>query len=309
MTEVEKNMKIEDAIETYLKEKKALSSLSASTLKTRSCSLKKMQEYFNSINIVYVHDLHRNAVISYLDSLNVSNNTKLTKMFELNSFIDYLVEKELILDNVVSRMKKPKKEKKEQPVLFNGDIEKLTDSVIDNCSEKFIDRDLLIVSFILNTAVRVTEIVNLNIEDIDTENMEFKVTRKGGNGVYLPYSEQIQEMLLTWLQQRESFNIGPEEKALFVSTHGKRISVRTVQGMVKKFMKKAELIKSQMGPHLLRRTALTKMIENTDIKTVQEIAGHEDMRTTAIYVKTNKERMREAVNRPLNLKRKGNISS
>lgn len=303
MEETKIMMKIDDAAKAYLDEKKALNSFSKATLRNRSIWLKKLQEYFKSINIVYVHEIHKNAITSYLSSLKVSNNTKLTIMLDLNSFLDYLVETELIIDNYAARMKKPKKEKKEQPVLFDGDIDKLTDAVIDNCTEKFIDRDLLIVSFILNTAVRVTELVNLNIDDIDIDNLEFKVKRKGGKEAYLPYSEQIQEMIQIWFQQREKeFNVKPGERALFVSTRGTRIAVRTVQELIKKYMTKAGLIKSQMGPHLIRRTSLTKMIEESDIKTVQEIAGHEDMRTTAIYVKTNKRRMRKAVESRLPLK-------
>lgn len=295
---------IQDAVDRYINHKSAINTLSKTTLQRRVYSLKNACVFFNSIGINYVHELHRNAVVKYYEGLKVAHNSKITKILELNAFLTYLKEEGIGKDMHLNRMKPSKKIIKLQPVLFEEDINKLTDAVLDNSSEKFIDRDILIITLFLNTGIRVAELVSLDIYNVDMVNLEFKIRRKGNDEATLPFSEQIHEMLLTWLPQRESFNISPDEKALFVSTWGKRISIRTVQLMTKKNLSNALLIKSQMGPHLLRRSALTRMVEENDISTVQEIAGHKDIRTTAIYLRTNEERKRAAVSKPLKLKQR-----
>lgn len=297
-----KPITIQEAVDRYINEKTAVNTLSKTTLQGRVYSLRSACVFFNSININYVHELHRNAVVDYCKQLKVAHNSKITKILELNAFLTYSKEEGIGEEMHLCRVKPPKKEIKKQDVLFEGDINKLTDAVIDNSSEKFIDRDLLIVSLFLNTAIRVAELVSLDIDNVDMTKLEFKIRRKGNDEANLPFSEQVHDMLLTWLQQRKSFNIEPDEKALFVSTRGKRISIRTVQLMIKKNLSHARLIKSQMGPHLLRRSALTRMVEENDIFTVKEIAGHKDIRTTAIYLRTNEERKRAAVSKPLKLK-------
>ena len=111
-------------------------------------------------------------------------------------------------------------------------------------------RDLAIISLLLGTGIRVSECVGLNIDDIDFNNNAFTVTRKGGNRSTLYFSDEIKAVLIDYMEERKEKNIN--EKALFLSLRDKRISVRAVEYLVKKYAKIISPLKNH--PHKLRST-------------------------------------------------------
>ena len=157
--------------------------------------------------------------------------------------------------------------------------EKLTDRQ-KAFHEKTKKRDLAMMTLLLGTGMRVSECVGINIKDLDFKNNAVKVTRKGGNEVFLYYGDEVLEALTDYLEERlNTVTKDENEPALFLSGQGKRIGVRTVQNMVKKYANGVTLKK--ITPHKLRSTFGTNLYQETgDIYLVADVLGHADVNTT-----------------------------
>ena len=136
------------------------------------------------------------------------------------------------------------------------------------------------MTLLLGTGMRVSECVGINIKDLDFKNNAVKVTRKGGNEVFLYYGDEVLEALTDYLEERlYTVTKDENEPALFLSGQGKRIGVRTVQNMVKKYANGVTLKK--ITPHKLRSTFGTNLYQETgDIYLVADVLGHADVNTT-----------------------------
>ena len=142
-------------------------------------------------------------------------------------------------------------------------------------------RDLALLSLFLGTGIRVSECVGLNVKDLDFENNAFKITRKGGNQTILYFSNEVREPLIMWIKERQSWlDDDSDETALFLSLQKKRITVRAVEKLVKKYSLCASPLK-KITPHKLRSTYGTSLYRETgDIYVVAEVLGHKDINTT-----------------------------
>ena len=142
-------------------------------------------------------------------------------------------------------------------------------------------RDVAILTLFLGTGIRNSELVGLNVDDFDFEDMSFVVTRKGGNRTILYFNEEVERTLKDWLKKRSEIkNLKEEEKAMFLSLQNKRISVRTIQELVKKYAKIITPLK-KITPHKLRSTFGTNLYRETqDIYLVADFLGHSDVNTT-----------------------------
>ena len=143
-------------------------------------------------------------------------------------------------------------------------------------------RDLAILTLFLGTGIRVSELVGINIDDIDFSINGFLVTRKGGNQVILYFPDEVANVLQQYLKiRREMTPIEGHENALFLSLQNRRISVRAVQIMVKKYATLAAPLKKHLSPHKLRSTFGTYLYHETgDIYLVADVLGHSDVNTT-----------------------------
>ncbi|MBQ6374368.1 MAG: tyrosine-type recombinase/integrase [Clostridia bacterium] len=143
-------------------------------------------------------------------------------------------------------------------------------------------RDLAILTLFLGTGIRVSELVGINIDDIDFSINGFLVTRKGGNQAILYFPDEVADVLKGYLKLRETLEPLPgHENALFLSLQNKRISVRAVQQMVKKYATMAAPLKKHLSPHKLRSTFGTNLYHETgDIYLVADVLGHSDVNTT-----------------------------
>ena len=142
-------------------------------------------------------------------------------------------------------------------------------------------RDVALLSLFLGTGIRISELVGLNVDDVDFSSNAFIVTRKGGNRTILYFPEEVADSLYAYVRQRESSNrIPKEEKALFLSLRNKRISVRAVENIVKKYASIVTPLK-HITPHKLRSTFGTNLYRETgDIYQVADTLGHKDVNTT-----------------------------
>ena len=143
------------------------------------------------------------------------------------------------------------------------------------------ERDLAIVTTLVGTGMRVSECVGININDVDLANDCVKVTRKGGNETILYFSDEVHDALASYMLLRKDKEPLPgHEDALFLSLQGKRIGVRAVQNMVKKYASRSVKLKN-ISPHKLRSTYGTNLYQETgDIYLVADTLGHADVNTT-----------------------------
>lgn len=249
------------------------------------------------------------AYLSYYDNDNGEIKTngekgKLRKLSTLRAFFKYFFNKDLIRANVASKVSSPKLHDK--PIIRLEDNE--TVELMYSCdslsgfsehqkkyNENFKVRDNAIISLFLTTGIRVSELVGLNIDDINFNLNSFRVTRKGGNQVILYFGEETAEVLKQYFMYRDTLAIPKEEHALFISSQGKRIAVRSVQYLVKKYAKVATPLKN-ITPHKLRSTYGTNLYRETkDIYIVAEVLGHRDVNTTKKHYAAISEDVRKSV--------------
>lgn len=219
------------------------------------------------------------------------NAGKMRKLASLRSFYEFLFKNEYIPSDVSKLVDMPKRHEKPIIRLEIDEVAQMLDSVEsgDSLSEhqkRYNEhtklRDLAILTLFLGTGIRVSELVGLNMEDIDFSINGFLVTRKGGNQAILYFPEEVADVLKQYLaKRREQTALPGHEDALFLSLQNKRMSVRAIQIMVKKYAMPAAPLKQHLSPHKLRSTFGTNLYHETgDIYMVADVLGHSDVNTT-----------------------------
>lgn len=229
---------------------------------------------------------------------------KARKLSSIRSLFKYLFNKEKISSNVASKVATPKIHSKDILRLEVDEVGRLINqaenpSLLTKQQQGFNkhtqERDVAMLTLFLGTGIRVSECVGLNVEDIDFDNNAFKITRKGGNQVILYFGEEVKEALLKWLEVRNQKKLPENEKALFVSLQNRRITVRAVENLVKKYSRAVTPLK-KISPHKLRSTYGTNLYRETgDIYIVADVLGHKDVNTTRKHYAAISEDKRRSV--------------
>lgn len=215
---------------------------------------------------------------------------KSRKLASLRSFYNYFYRNEMIQTNPAALVSMPKLHSKEIIRLEPNEVAQLLDQV--EAGTKLTEkqaayhaktkvRDLALLTLLLGTGIRVSECVGLNIYDIDFDNMGIKVRRKGGYEDIVYFGEEVETALSDYLDQREHIiPVSGHEDALFLSMQNKRITVRSVENLVKKYSSLVTSLK-KITPHKLRSTYGTNLYQETgDIYLVADVLGHKDVNTT-----------------------------
>lgn len=233
---------------------------------------------------------------------------KARKLSAIRALFKYLYNSDRISHNETAKLKTPKIHTKPIIHLEPDEVAKLLNESENptelNKREMAFNRvtsvrDTALLSLFLGTGIRVSECVGLNVKDIDLENNAFKITRKGGNQTILYFSEEVKEPLVKWIKERKYWlSEDSKEDALFLSLQKKRICVRAVEKLVKKYSGIASPLK-KITPHKLRSTYGTTLYQNTnDIYVVAEVLGHKDINTTKEhYASMSDEIKRSVVNK------------
>lgn len=229
---------------------------------------------------------------------------KARKLASLRSFFKYLFNHDMIEANVASKIDTPKLHNKEIIRLEKDEVSRLLNAVESpieftdrqrEYNKNTFERDNAIITLFLGTGIRISELVGLNIENFDFTQNAFLVTRKGGNQTMLYFSNEVALALKTWLEKRATLELPKEEKAMFISLQNKRISVRAVENLVKKFAQIASPLK-KISPHKLRSTFGTNLYKETrDIYIVADVLGHKDVNTTKKHYAAISEDMRKSI--------------
>ena len=226
-------------------------------------------------------------------------SAKARKLSAIKGLYKYLtIKKNYFEDNPAINIESPKP-KKSLPKFLNLDESlMLLQAILDDQESNTKERDYCIVTLFLNCGMRLSELVGINLTDIDRELRSLRVIGKGNKERVIYLNEACQKALRDYLQIRLSPKYeNVQTKALFLSRLNKRISVKTVQWMVYKYLELAGLEAKKFSVHKLRHTAATLMYQsgNVDVRVLKDILGHEQLNTTQIYTHVSNENMRNAM--------------
>lgn len=273
--------------------------------------LKTFFEYIKETNSIYrnvdIHDidlsiltkLNAQDIEEYLDYLKLytkdgheySNDERAIKrkLSALRSMYNYFHKNRIIKENPVTQVDLPRIHKKQIIRLDNDEVDDLLNVVETGeyltkkqaeCHGKLKVRDLAILTLLLGTGIRVSECVGINLDDVDYVNDRIKIVRKGGYESFVYYSEEVRQALLDYMEERdETEPLEGHENALFLSSQRRRITVRSIELLVKKYA--STITGKHITPHKLRSTYGTNLYKETgDIYLVADVLGHSDVNTT-----------------------------
>ena len=253
-----------------------------------------------TIRKIMLSDIH--AFLSYMAiELKSKSATRARKASTIRVFFNYLSQKANLIDiNPAQNLETPKSDKR-LPKYLNLEQSKKLLEVTSNEDNRNSQRDYAILTLFLNCGLRLSELVGINIQDIDFSEAKLNVIGKGNKERTIYLNKSCLKALSEYLYVRPKNGIKVDklnsEKALFLSERKERISRRTVQYVVEKELKKAGLDSAKFSVHKLRHTAATLMYQygNVDIRALQELLGHESISTTEIYTHVDNSQVRNAV--------------
>ena len=251
---------------------------------------------------ITLQDIH--GYISYMAiDLKSSPATRARKISAIRVFFKYLTSKAKIIDvNPAQDLETPKLGKRMPRYLSLEESKKLLNVSQDDTDRNSI-RDHAIITLFLNCGMRLSELVGINISNIDFSESRMTVIGKGNKERTIYLNKACMNALTDYLSIRPHDKVKNDSRdALFLSERKERISNRTVQNIVKNELARAGLDTTKYSVHKLRHTAATLMYQygDVDIRALQELLGHESISTTEIYTHVNDERVRNAVeNNPL----------
>lgn len=229
--------------------------------------------------------------LKYLDDLNYSKNTVSRILSTLRHFYTYLVTNKITKVNQFKLIRNPKKEKKLPNFLQGDELQKIFDTI--NIETPLGMRNRLIVELLYASGIRVSELTELKMNDIDVSNKEIRVTGKGDKERIVYFGDYAKKYLKLYLKEgRKELLNNKRSDYLLINNLGDNLSTRGVQMVIDDIVKEASL-KHNISPHALRHTFATDLLNNgADLKSVQELLGHSSLSTTQIYTHITNERLR-----------------
>lgn len=250
--------------------------------------------FFEKLNI---QDFY--AFLSYLDNYkNDTATTRSRKISAIKSFYKYMYsEIEIIDNNVAAKLTNPKISQRQPVYLTLNETEILLETISKEQNDFLRARDMAIVFTFLTTGMRLSELVSIDLSDVNKDN--FKIIGKGNKERTVYLTSNCQELINIYIIKRSEYLKDDSINALFVSTRKKRISNRTVQATIDKYLEKAGFDTKIYSTHKLRHTAATLMYKygNVDIRALKDILGHASVSTTQIYTHLDDEDLKDAVNK------------
>ena len=226
-------------------------------------------------------------------------SAKARKLSAIKAFFKFLTVKRKLLEvNPAIDIESPKPKKSLPKVLTEEEAVMLLDAVKNDKDSRSITRDYAIITLFLNCGMRVSELVGIDLSDLDHELRSLRVVGKGNKERIVYLNDACRYAIGDYISERLTHdNSKITTKALFLSKRDQRISVKTVQWMVYKYLDAAGLGSKHYSVHKLRHTAATLMYQsgNVDVRVLKDILGHEQLNTTQIYTHISNESMEAAM--------------
>ena len=228
-----------------------------------------------------------NQYISFLFKQGLKSSSVNRKISTIKSFYIYLIKKKIITFSPVEDISMPKKETYLTVSMSEIEVEKLLNSPKLNIHIE--RRDKAMIEMLYATGMRISELVNLKLTDIDNKRLVVKVLGKGQKERLIPYGEEAADALNAYLNDREKSNI----KETFLSNRGTKITRGAFWNRIKIYLNR-ENLKASISPHTLRHAFATHLLNRgADLRSVQILLGHSDLSTTQIYTHIAKQRLGE----------------
>lgn len=280
---------IEQFIEYLIIDKK----YSENTIKAYNNDLKKFKNFIKKdINLI-----NENDIKNYIKYLNKNSNDTKTishNISTLRTFYKFLLIENKIKSNPMEYIEIPKIKKTLPKTLSIEEIDKLLDIKLNN---PFSYRNKAMLELMYSSGLRVSELVNVKIHDIDTSNCIIRIMGKGAKERIVPLGDYAINYIELYLKEyREKLTKKELNDYLFLNNHGKKM---TRQGFFKilKQIAKEKNIKTEFSPHTLRHSFATHLLNGgADLRSIQEMLGHESISTTQIYTHVSKEKLKENYN-------------
>lgn len=228
-----------------------------------------------------------NQYVSFLFKQGLKSSSVNRKISTIKSFYIYLIKKKIIIFSPVEDISMPKKETYLPVSMSEIEVEKLLNSPKLNIHIE--RRDKAMIEMLYATGMRISELVNLKLTDIDNKRLVVKVLGKGQKERLIPYGEEAADALNAYLNDREKSNI----KETFLSNRGTKITRGAFWNRIKIYLNR-ENLKASISPHTLRHAFATHLLNRgADLRSVQILLGHSDLSTTQIYTHIAKQRLGE----------------
>lgn len=263
----------------------------------------------NHPDISDIKELNRNHLRSWLVSLNkdaIKRSTLQRKIATIRSFFKYAFKRGIVTKNIAQHLVSPKSEKRLPKVIGAEEIMRTLNSndFIDNADENMSAKQkayelqaFAIMEMFYASGIRLSELIGLNLSDVDFKQRQIRVTGKGAKERIVPFGNAASDSLEQFLSYREYLlsnkSSGSDVTALFLTKNGKRMYPRAVQKMVEK--KLSEYTEaSQKSPHALRHSFATHLLDaGADIRIIKELLGHSSLAATQIYTSTSSQKLKE----------------
>lgn len=261
------------------------------------CDKRKKDEFYENVTDdtieKYMSSIRRKKING--EEVEIGDDIRAAKWSSLNTFFKFLSQKKYIANNPMLLTERPRiRTKHTVTYMTQKEIESVFKRIIKEARPMVKNRDFCIMAMGLGTGIRVSAMVNINIEDINFTTNSIKVIEKGRKTREIKFAENLRNLLLIWIKDRELYFNGEPIGPLFVSQRKNRMSVDSVEHLVKKY---TDHLPKKITPHKLRSSAAMNLHgAGVDILTIASILGHENVTTTQRYTKAYDEDQKEATN-------------
>ncbi len=283
-------------IDQFLRHLDAERNYSQKTITSYRIDLEQFAEFINDRPSLSLETISRKEIRSFLGLLSrqkLSRKSIARKLSALKSFLTYLHKQGKIPANPAKIIATPKTEKRVPEFLTVEQFRRLFDRFIPQTPSDF--RDLAVVELFYGTGIRLSELVGLNLSDIQWDRKLISVFGKGAKQRILPLGQAASDALYRYAERRSSLpkNTGTaDNKALFIGPAGKRVTPLAVQKIVKKMLATVSGAK-KLSPHVIRHSFATHLLDNgADLRAVKDLLGHENLSTTQIYTHITIDRLK-----------------
>lgn len=283
-------------IDKYLEYLKVERKYSNKTILSYKDDLIEYNEFLgnNFTNILNIDMNIANNYMKYLYDRKITKSSISRKLSSIRGLYNYLVREDIIKENHFNKIQNPKRELYLPKFLKDEELDKIFS--VCNYNNPTEERDTLIIELLYATGVRVSELVNIKIKDINREEKLIKVLGKGNKERMVIYNNHTKKALDTYLKDGYNYFNKKSSEYLILNKNGNKLSERYIREIINKKVSQASL-DIKISPHTLRHTFATDILENgADLMTVKELLGHESLNTTSIYTHITNEQIKKTYN-------------